>query len=153
MQSSECPLCSPPSVYMGNMSYRQTGKTNRNVTLKVQYVMSHDKVTLSMRELDGFFWKAAVASVLRARNSCTSSLLAASGMVHSFCRSRKGSLRENNSTVFHKSHSSSAQSFISENKFLTLRNDSSWLFLASTLSVSRLLKGRSGKSFLGPLTS
>ncbi len=114
MQSLECPLCSPPSVYMRNMSYKQTGKTNRNVTLKVFlniernlshiYVMSHDRVTLSMRELDGFFWKDAVASVLRARNSCTSSVLAASGIVHSFCSSRKESLRGNKSRVFHISH-------------------------------------------------
>lgn len=107
--------------------------------------MSHDRVTLSMRELDGFFWKASVASVLRARNSCTSSLLAASGMVHSFCRSRKGCLRENKSRVFHKSHISSTKVLSVKENFLRwgmIPVDFSWLPLCLCLGCWREGLGR-----------
>lgn len=117
-------------------------------------VGNHFRETLSMRELDGFFWKAVLASVLRARNSRTSSLLATSGMAQSFCKSvEKQGVRETRSRFLYKSHNLSFNGFISEGKSVTLRNDSSWLLLASTLSVSTLLKGSSRNSFFGPLTS
>lgn len=52
-------------------------------------------VTLSILEtMNGFLTKAIRASVFRARNSCTSSLLAISGMAQSCCKRHKKDFKE-----------------------------------------------------------
>lgn len=118
MPSSKCPLCFPSSVNMAKISQIETSRKSSVFAKHLVTTFYSNKTvgnrfreTLSMRELDGFFWKAVLASVLRARNSRTSSLLAASGMAQSFCKSvEKQGVKETGSRVLYKSHISSVNS-------------------------------------------
>lgn len=128
-------------------------QSNKHVTLADRKNAEHSSSAVTLSIL-GFLTKAIRASVFSARNSCTSSLLAISGMAQSCCKRQ----------IFQKKPQTPDLTTLgwmfrvrmlakSEDQMLTFRKDSRRLFRASTLSLSMFPNGRSGKSFFGPLIS